>query len=116
MKLLADENFPPTLISYLQKRRHDVKRIQRDLRGVSDSAVLEKALKESRVIVSFDKDYLRSEKVETQVSTMILDFPNVKPEEIIPFMDEIINVIIRLKRKKKHFIVCYSKDGLETIV
>ena len=67
MKLLADENFPPTLTSYLQKRRHDVKRIQRDLRGVSDSAVLEKALKESRVIVSFDKDYLRSEKVETQV-------------------------------------------------
>ena len=116
MKLLADENFPPTLISYLQKRRHDVKRIQRSLRGVSDFAVLEKALHENRIIVSFDKDYLKSEKAEIKVNAMVLDFPNVKPMEIIPYMDEIVSIIIRLKRKKRHFVVCYSKDGLETIV
>lgn len=50
MKLLADENFPPSLVSYLQKNKYDVKRIQRSLHGVSDFAVREKALVERRII------------------------------------------------------------------
>ncbi|MBI2017680.1 DUF5615 family PIN-like protein [Candidatus Daviesbacteria bacterium] len=116
MKLLADENFPPTLISYLQKRRHDVKRIQRSLHGVSDSTVRTKALVEKRIILSFDKDYLKSIEGEEKVSVMVLDFPNVKPEEIIPFMDEIISAINTLRRKKQPFIGCYSKNGLEVIL
>ena len=36
MKLLADENFPPSLIAVLQKKRHDVKRIASFLNGALD--------------------------------------------------------------------------------
>ncbi len=116
MKLLADENFPPTLVSCLQKKRHDVKRIQRSLRGVSDLAVREKALAEKRIIISFDKDYLKSAEAEEKISAMVLDFPNLKPEEILPYMDGVINAINILKRKKKPFTACYSSNGLEIIV
>ena len=115
MKLLADENFPPSLVSYIQKKRHDVKRIQRSLHGVSDITVKEKALVEKRIIITFDKDYLKSIEVEIQISVMVLDFPNFKPEEILSYMDEIIITLSILKRKKKPFIACYSKNGLEII-
>lgn len=77
MKLLADENFPPTLISYLQKKRHDVKRIQRSAKGISDTKVREIAKKENRIIITFDKDLL-NEGILT-VSIMLFDFPNMKP-------------------------------------
>lgn len=116
MKLLADENFPPSLVSYLQRKRHNIKRVQRSLRGISDSAVRKKALLEKRIIISFDKDYLKSVENEEKVSSMVLDFPNMKPEEIILYMDKIIDTINRLKRKKKPFIASYSEDGLETIL
>lgn len=115
MKLLADENFPPSLVSYLQKKKHDVKRIQRSLHGVSDSAVREKALLEKRIILSFDKDYLKSEEGGIKVSSMVLDFPNVMPQDIITYMDLVINGISNLKRKKKTLIACYSKSGLEVV-
>lgn len=113
MKLLADENFPPTLISYLQRKRHHVKRIQRSVKGVSDSAVRQKALLEKRIIISFDKDYLKSVEDEDEVSAMVFDFPRLKPEEIIPYMDSIIEALSNLKKKKKPFIAIYSKEGLE---
>lgn len=116
MKLLADENFPPTLVSYLQRKRQDIKRIQRSLSGVSDSAVKLKALSEKRIIISFDKDYLKSVKGAEKINAVVLDFPKLKPEDIIPFMDKMIRAISQLKRKKKPFIVCYSKDGLESII
>lgn len=115
MKLLADENLPPSLVSYLQKNKHDVKRVQRSLHGVSDLIVKEKAVLEGRIIISFDKDYLQSVEGEDKVSVMVLDFPKFKPEEVIPYMDKIINAIKQLKRKKKPFIAYYSETGLKKI-
>lgn len=115
MKLLADENFPSSLVSYLQKKRYDIKRVQRSLQGVSDLAIRQKALSEKRIIISFDKDFLKSKEVEIKVSSMVLDFPNSMPQDIIPYMDMIINAINVLKRKKKTFIASYSKNGLEIV-
>lgn len=112
MKLLADENFPPSLISYLQKKRHDVKRILRSSRGTSDISVYEKAVKENRIIITFDKDFL-IEKSPISVSVMVFEFPDNKPEEVLLYLDVIVQVMTNLKRKKKHFVAKYSKSGLE---
>lgn len=113
MKLLADENFPPSLISYLQKKRHNVKRIQRSAKGISDVNVYEKAAQENRIIITFDKDFLTRK--QNPVSVMIFDFPDMVPDEILPYLDMIIQVISSLKRRKKNFIAVYSKKGLEMI-
>ncbi len=115
MKLLADENFPPSLVSYLQRKRHNVKRIQRSLSGVSDLAVRKKALFEKRIIISFDKDYLKSVEREEKASVLVLNLPRLKPEEIIFYMDKIINAASQLKRKKKPFVASYSEAGLEIV-
>lgn len=111
MKLLADENFPPTLVSYLQRKRHNIKRIQRTARGAVDVTVSERAQKENRIVITFDKDFLKKE-VEVK-GVMIFDFPKMKPEEIIPYMDEAIDEISHLNRKKKPFVAIYSKKGVQ---
>ena len=115
MKLLADENFPPSLISELQKKRHNVRRIQRAAKGISDLKVREIAVKENRIIITFDGDFLRTESSFGLVSTMLFDFPNVEPKEVIPYLDLIIKTISQLKKKKKPFIARYSKLGLEIL-
>lgn len=113
MKFLADENFPPTLISYLQKKRHDIKRIQRSISGVSDLSIRELAFKQNRVIITFDKDFLKTKVEKQKVSVMVFDFPKLMPEEVLPFMDISIEEINKLKKKKKPFIAVYSRRGLE---
>ena len=114
MKLVADENFPPTLISYLQKKHHDVKRINRSAKGTSDISVGEKAIKENRVIITFDKDFLKKNNKKS-FSVVIFDFPYTKPVDIIPYMDDLIPGITNLKKRKKYFTATYSMDGLELI-
>ena len=115
MKLIADENFPPTLFSYLQKKHHDIKRIQRSLPGISDISVREKAIKENRIILSFDKDFLKKDIEDKSFSAVVFDFPYMKPVDITPFMDSAISEIISLKKRKKYFTAICSADGLELL-
>ncbi len=113
MKLLADENFPPTLVSYLQKKRHNVKRILRNARGVPDSSVISRAKSENRIIITFDKDFLASMPDILGVSACVFEFPNKIPLEIIPYLDNGIKLLIELKRKKKPFIAIFSPKGIK---
>jgi len=114
VKLLADENFPLSLISALQKKRHDVKRIQRTSGGVSDLSVRDIAKRENRMIITFDRDIL-DVKPEKQVSAMLFHFPQMTPEEILPYLDGAIEAIIKLKKKKKPFSAIYSINELQNV-
>lgn len=57
MRLLANENFPSDAISALRERGHDVIWIRTDAPGGRDDAILARARRESRVLVTFDKDF-----------------------------------------------------------
>ncbi len=114
MKLLADENFPSSLTSFLQKKRHNIKRIQRTAKGVSDLNVRERAIKENRVIITFDKDFLRSDEKKL-FNVVIFDFPNMMPKDVIPYMESVIKSITDLRKRKKYFTARYSVEGLELI-
>lgn len=115
MKLLADENFPPTLVSYLQKKHHDVKRIQRSAKTISDISVKDIAIKENLIILTFDKDFLKTEAANKLFSVVIFDFPYLNPGEILIYMDTIIQAISKLKKRKRFFIATYSAAGLELV-
>lgn len=56
-RLLADENVPGAVVAALQQQRHDVAWIHEDAPGSPDPAVLERAQREGRVVVTFDKDF-----------------------------------------------------------
>jgi predicted nuclease of predicted toxin-antitoxin system len=57
MRLLANENFPADAVTALRQRGHDVLWVRTDSPGISDLEVLERAQRENRIVVTFDKDF-----------------------------------------------------------
>ena len=57
MRLLADENVPLPSVDALRAAGYDVASIARESPGLSDPAVLTRALAEDRIIVTFDRDF-----------------------------------------------------------
>ncbi len=57
MLILANENFPGDAVIALRQRGHDVAWIRSDSPGISDVEVLERAQRENRIVVTFDKDF-----------------------------------------------------------
>ncbi len=57
MQLIANENFPLNSVKILRNLGHDIAAISEDSPGITDVAVLEKAIRERRIILTFDRDY-----------------------------------------------------------
>lgn len=57
MRLLANENFPRLAVEALRTAGHDVAWVKTDAPGSSDSEVLARAQAESRLLLTFDKDF-----------------------------------------------------------
>ena len=57
MRLLADENFPGDAVAALRTAGHDVAWIRTDSPGTSDREVLERAVADGRILLTFDKDF-----------------------------------------------------------
>jgi predicted nuclease of predicted toxin-antitoxin system len=57
LRFLANENLPGDAIESLTKKGYDIVWIRRDAPGSSDEKVLEKAMKEKRILITFDKDF-----------------------------------------------------------
>lgn len=57
MRILADENFPGDAVAALRAHRHDVLWVRADAPGISDREVLGLAQTESRIVITFDKDF-----------------------------------------------------------
>jgi len=57
MRILANENFPADAVSALRGHGHDVVWIRTDSPGISDTEVLDRAQREDRILITFDKDF-----------------------------------------------------------
>ncbi|MEM7531272.1 MAG: DUF5615 family PIN-like protein [Chloroflexota bacterium] len=57
MKFLANENFPLPSVYLLRKAGHDVISISEESPGITDDLVLARAVSESCIILTFDRDY-----------------------------------------------------------
>lgn len=57
MRILANENMPEDAVVALRDRGHDVAWVRTDAPGSSDIQVLERAQREERIVVTFDKDF-----------------------------------------------------------
>ena len=57
MRFLANENFPGGAVSLLKKLGHDVAWVCSDSPGTTDQQVLSRAVNESRIHLTFDKDF-----------------------------------------------------------
>jgi hypothetical protein len=57
MRFLANENFPGDAVTALRSEAHDVLWVRTENPGSTDKQVLERAIRERRVLLTFDKDF-----------------------------------------------------------
>jgi predicted nuclease of predicted toxin-antitoxin system len=57
MRFLADENFPGAAVDALRRAGHDVVWVGTISAGAADVEILRWAARESRVVLTFDKDF-----------------------------------------------------------
>ncbi len=57
MRILANENFPVEAVEALRSHGHDIAWVRIDSPGSSGEQVLARAIAESRLLVTFDKDF-----------------------------------------------------------
>lgn len=57
MKILANENFPGSAVEALRQHGHDVAWVRTDSPGIADPEVMARAAAETRLLVTFDKDF-----------------------------------------------------------
>ena len=57
MRLLADENFPQSIVDSLRTGGHDVSWARTGRNGLKDSELLDIAESEARVLMTLDKDF-----------------------------------------------------------
>ena len=57
MRILANENFPGSVVRALRARGDDVAWVKEDQPGATDADVLARAQAEHRILVTFDKDF-----------------------------------------------------------
>jgi len=57
MRLLVDQNVPRAVVSALRARGDDVVWVQTEMPGVDDRIILDAAVEENRIVLTFDKDF-----------------------------------------------------------
>lgn len=57
MRFLANENFPGQAVTALRDSGHDVAWVRTDEPGSPDTEVLARAVRENRILLTFDKDF-----------------------------------------------------------
>jgi len=95
LRLLADENIPRTVIIALREKGYDVASVWELRSGMSDEEVVELAIKESRIIITFDKDFGRIALLKPNITGIILlRIPPLNPLYIV---ERILSVLERIE-------------------
>lgn len=115
MRILADENFPRTIVESLRKQDHDVLWARTDCPGQDDRKLLERAELEERVIFTLDKDFWhialqRPTPLERCGVILFRVFP-ATPDNLGP----IVNLTLRAKHPWVRHVSIVTKNGIEMI-
>ena len=94
LRLLADKNIPRTVIIALREKGYDVASVWELRPGMSEE-VVELAIKESRIIITFDKDFGRIALLKPNITGIILlRIPPLNPLYIV---ERILSVLERIE-------------------
>jgi predicted nuclease of predicted toxin-antitoxin system len=85
MRFLANENFPAAGVAALRAAGNDVIWVGIEAPGSSDPDVLAWAVRDNRVLITFDKDFgelARNSGLPTTSGVILLRIPMPRPEEV----------------------------------
>ena len=95
MKFLANENFPLKSVLFLREAGHDIASITEDSPGIKDEEVLVRAVKEQRIILTFDRDYgelIYKRKLPVPKGLVYFRFQPATPEEPGELLFDLITI------------------------
>jgi predicted nuclease of predicted toxin-antitoxin system len=93
MRFLANENFPGTAIQVLEKLGHDVTWVRITAPATSDDDVLAWAIREERILLTFDKDFgelARASALPKTCGVVLFRTPMAKPGAVGQRIAELI--------------------------
>ena len=113
MKFLADENFPKPLVAKLRNLGYSIYTVQqKNLPGILDETVANFANKDQRIILTFDRNFLKDER--EKVKLVIFYFPKIHFKEILLFIEEFVSGLQNYS-SVKYFVLQFDKYGLKKI-
>ena len=84
MRFLANENFPLASVNRLREAGHDVMAIIQHSPGAKDPEVLAHAVREERIVLTFDRDYgelIYRQGLPVPVGVVYFRYDPLTPEE-----------------------------------
>lgn len=112
MKLLANENFPLASVKYLAVRNYDIKGIGIDNPSISDNDVMDIAINENRIILTFDRDYgelIFKRNYRPEMGVIYLRLESYESDEPGRILEKILaDNTLELKRK----LTVITKDSI----
>jgi len=106
-KLLADENIPRTTITLLRERGYDIASVYELKPGMSDEEVVELAVREQRIIMTFDKDFGRTTISKPGIpGVILLRIPPLSPQYIA---ERILSALERIGDPRDKLIIVRRK-------
>lgn len=92
MKLLIDENISPEITSRLRTLKHDVKSIRECCKGYEDEKIVEMAVSEERLIVTYDLDFGELYR-NFGASSLILRLRSKNPSIVLKYLVSFLNTL-----------------------
>ncbi|MEK6950208.1 MAG: DUF5615 family PIN-like protein [Nanoarchaeota archaeon] len=86
MRFIADENIPDSLIRAIRRKGHSVKDIkEEDLAGIDDKRLLDLCKAESRILLTFDKDFtnLQQFPLKLHKGVIVLRYKNKNADNVV---------------------------------
>ena len=84
MKFIADENIPNNLIKAIRRRRFSIRDLKEEkLIGTSDKNLIEIARKETRIIITFDKDFVSLAKYQKHSGIILLRYKDKSSDSVV---------------------------------
>ncbi len=113
MKLLIDENISPEITSHLRTLKYNVKSIRECCKGFDDEKIVEIALKEERLIVTYDLDFGELYR-NFGASSLILRLRTKNPSIVLKYLVNFLNTLKEQKidMKNKLAIITEGKARL----
>lgn len=110
MKLLLDENIGRSTSEALRREGHDVSWIGGDSAGTADPAIMAQAERESRVLVTKDKDFgeLAFKKGQAHGGVILLRLADERPENTLRVIRGVLHNLAR--RKPPFFAVASDSE------
>ncbi|OGK48986.1 hypothetical protein A3A55_03505 [Candidatus Roizmanbacteria bacterium RIFCSPLOWO2_01_FULL_40_14] len=113
MKFLADENLPQVVINHIASKGYQIVDLKKTSnQGKTDSEICKIAKQNQKIIITYDKDFLRAAEFEKEVSVIILSFPKIKPQTILPWIDGLFTQLEKRQIVEPYILILYP-DRIE---